>query len=420
MTLSRNKLSAFVALALAGSAGGATAAGFQLLEQNASGMGNAYAGQAAAAENASTIFFNPAAMTLLPGTQFTASAMAIQPSINFTNSGASQTPGGAAAPAGGGNGGDAGGWNYVPSLFLSKQFSPNLWAGIGLSVPFGLKTTYDGNFIGRFQSQKTQITSYDLNPSIAYRLSDTLSLGGGVSYQRFNIKLERSAFVGVETPTSLDLTDDQWGWNIGALVTLTPATRLGLSYRSGIGHTVTGNVHLNGVAGFPTAGTANVRLPATTSAALSHQLNDRWQLLGDVTLTQWSSIKTVPLVLASGAVADTFNFQFRDSWRIAAGANYKWQPDLTLKLGVAYETSPVTNEFRTTALPDNDRVWVGVGGKWALSRQSTVDFGYAHLFVPNRGTINQVRGTGVLAQGSVVGIYSGNFDMLSVQYSYAF
>jgi len=420
MTLSKHLYVALFTSACTAVAGGASAAGFQLLEQNASGMGNAYAGQAAAAENASTIFFNPAAMTLLPGMQFTGSLMAIQPSAKFTDTGASTGPTGARAPAAGGNGGDAGGWNYVPSMFFSKQFSPNLWAGLGVSVPFGLKTTYDPAFIGRFHSQKTDIKSYDINPSVAYRISDSLSLGGGVSYQRFTIKLDRPVFAGAETASLLDLSGHQWGWNIGALIELSPATRIGLSYRSSMGHEVTGSVQVAGVPGFPTTGSASVRLPATASLALSHAWSDKWQILGDVTLSQWSSIKAVPLVLASGVVADTFNFQFRDGWRVGAGANFKWSPEMTLKFGLAYEISPVTDQFRTTALPDNDRIWLGLGGKWAISKQSTVDFGYAHLFVPRPdGRIN-LPSSGLTPQGAVVGSFKNSVDMLSVQYTYSF
>jgi long-chain fatty acid transport protein len=421
MTYSRNKLSVLVAAALAAMSGASFGAGFQLQEQNASGLGNAYAGQAAAGENASTIFYNPAGMTLLPGMQFSGSAVAIRPSAKFNDSGASRAPNGLPEPAGGSNGGDAGGWNYIPNLYFSKQLSPSVWAGIGLTVPFGLKTDYDPSFIGRFQSQKTQIQTYDINPSVAYKFSDSISLGAGLSYQHFDIKLDRSTFVGVATPSSFDISDSAWGWNMGAMFTPAPNTRIGLSYRSSIGYQLSGTVQVAGVPGFPTNATANVRVPATTSIALSQKLSDRWQLLGDFTYTQWSSIKAVPLVLASGAVADTFNFQFRDSWRAGVGANYKWSQDVTLKGGLAYEISPVTDQYRTTALPDNDRVWVGAGVKWAVSKESTLDFGYAHLFVPRSGTINQARGVGVpLAQGLVIGSYNNSVDILAVQYTYTF
>ena len=413
-----------VALALAGCAAGASAAGFQLMEQNASGLGNAYAGQAAAAENASTIFFNPAGMSLLPGAQITGSINLIRPSAKFTDSGASRSPigGGTAAPAGGGNGSDAGGLNFVPDAYFSYQLSPSIWAGVGISAPFGLKTEYDSNFIGRFQSQKTQLKTYDINPSIAWKVNDAVSLGAGLSYQNANFKLDRSfSLVAAATPQTVDLSDRQWGWNLGAMFSPGSNTRIGLSYRSSIGYHLTGGVNVQGVAGFPTTASANVRLPATTSLALSQMLNDKWQILADATFTQWSSIKAIPLVLASGAVGDTFNFQFRDSWRAGIGANYRWTPEFMLKLGVAYDQTPVTDQFRTTSLPDNDRTWLSIGGKWAASKQSTVDFGYAHLFLSN-SSINQLRGTALAGgqQGNVVGTYKNSVDILSVQYTYSF
>ena len=150
MNISCNKLSACIAAALAASTATSFGAGFQLMEQNASGLGNAYAGQAAAAENASTIYYNPAAMTQLPGAQFTGSAVAIRPSAKFSDSGASISPTGAGAPAGGSNGGDAGGGNYLANIYFFKQFSPNLWAGIGFTGPLGAQTPYQPGFFGRF------------------------------------------------------------------------------------------------------------------------------------------------------------------------------------------------------------------------------------------------------------------------------
>jgi long-chain fatty acid transport protein len=416
---------ACVALALAGGATGASAAGFQLMEQNASGLGNAYAGQAAAAENASTIFFNPAGMSLLPGAQVTGSVNFIRPSVKFTDSGASRAPLGLAGtpePAGGLNGGDAGGWNTVPDAYLSYQITPSIWAGVGISAPFGLKTQYDANFIGRFQSQSTVLKTYDVNPSVAWKINDTISVGAGLSYQHANFKLDRSfSKVVTEVPQSLDLSDNGLGWNLGAMFSPGAKTRIGLAYRSSVGYQLSGGVNVAATAGFPTTATANVRLPATTSLALSQALNDKWQLLADATFTQWSSVKAVPLVLASGVVGDTFNFQFRDSWRAGIGANYKWTPDLMLKLGVAYDQTPVTDQFRTTTLPDNDRTWLSIGGKWAASKQSTVDFGYAHLFVSN-SSINQVRGVVPIGaqQGNVVGSYKNSVDIVSMQYTYSF
>jgi len=412
----------FVVAVFTGTVDVASGAGFQLLEQNASGLGNAYAGQAAAAENASAMHYNPASMTRLPGTRYSASALAIRLSIEFSDSGASLAPNGAATPAGGGNGGNAGGdWNYLSSLFLTWQIDSRLWLGVGVSAPFGLKTQYEPDFIGRFQSQKTVIKSYDINPSIAYKLSESVSIGAGLSYQHFSFKLDRSAFIGVEVPSNLELTSSDWGWNAGVLFTPARAVRAGLSHRSSMDHHMDGSVNIVGVPEFPLPATADVRLPATSSAALALDLSEKLEVLGDFTYTHWSSIKAVPVVLPSGAVADTFDVQFRDSWRIGVGANYRWLQDLRLKFGIAYERSPVISRYRTTALPDDERVWIGIGAKWALSKSATLDFGYAHAFGLWKANIDRQHGVGVpLAQGAVTGHYNNSIDILGVQYSHTF
>lgn len=405
----------------------AAASGFQLIEQNASGLGNAYAGQAAAAENASTIFYNPAGMTLLPGRQVSAAIHAIGPSIKFSDSGGSRSPTNVPAPAGGTNGGDAGGWIPTGNLYASWQLTPRLWTGLGVSAPFGLKTDYDSAFIGRFQSRLAEFKAYDINPSVAYKVSDTASLGGGISYQHGEITLERSFFAGAALPESVKLSDETWGWNVGAMFALGPQTRLGASYRSSMSYDLTGTVSITGVGA--AGGKASVRLPDTFSLALSHHWNEKWQLLGDVTYTRWSSVKNIPLVLTSaglganpaGAVADTLDFNFRDTYRIGVGANYRWTPQFTLKIGTAYDQTPIPDAaHRTVILPDSDRWWLALGGKYQLSRAAAIDVGYAHVFISNGDTLRN-KGVGVAgAQGIVNGSYKSSVDIASVQVTWSF
>lgn len=415
-----------VAAALAAMSGQAAASGFQLMEQNASGLGNAYAGQAAAAENASTIFFNPAGMTRLPGRQAVGAINLIRPSSEFSNSGASTAPLGLPSPAG--NGGDAGGLAAVPNAYLSWQIDPKLWVGVGMSVPYGLATEYDRGWFGRFQSQKAEIKTIDINPSVAYKLNDVVSLGAGVSFQRAEVKIDRSSLVppGVERASNLKLEDDSFGFNLGAMFTISPATRIGLAYRSAIKHELSGTATVTGVGAAPIRATA--KLPDTLAWGISHQMDPKWELLGDITFSQWSNIKRVPITTTAtglgrpaGTVLDTFEFEFKDTYRIGIGANYKMNNDFTLKLGVAYDKSPVTDPNRLATLPDNDRTWLAIGGKFRASKQLTLDFGYAYLMVKD-ASINQRKGVGATPfQGNVVGNYSDpNVHILSAQASYNF
>ncbi|HUO44212.1 MAG TPA: outer membrane protein transport protein [Burkholderiales bacterium] len=417
--------------ALAGWAGVAAASSFQLMEQNASGLGNAYAGQAAAAENASTIFYNPAGMAQLPGTQVSFALSGIGTSIQFTDSGASRSPAPGLIPLGG-DGSDAGSWSALPTGYLSWQVNNSVWLGLGITSPFGLKTEYDANFIGRFQSQTAELKTYDINPGIAWKINDTVTVGAGVSYQHAKFALDRSAVTAFVPPatvftgsTHLDTSDSDWGWNVGAMFNFGPATRVGVSYRSSIGYDLSGTATTGGV---PLVGTiappvtASIRFPDTYSVGFTHAFNDEWELLGDFTYTRWSTIKNVPIVTTAtsgfgpaGTTLDTFNFQFDDSFRIGLGVNDKISKDFTLKAGIAYDQSPVDDQYRLVALPDNNRTWLALGGKYALSKSTTVDFGYAHLFVKD-ASISQTRA----AQGAVIGTYSDHVDIVSAQLTFSF
>ncbi len=151
-------------------------------------------------------------------------------------------------------------------------------------------------------------------------------------------------------------------------------------------------------------------------------------MLGDFTWTRWSSIKSVPLVTTTasalggaGSTLDTFNFQFKDTYRIGLGANYAWSDVFTLKLGVAYDKSPSDDTSRTVSLPDNDRAWLAIGGKYRVSRAAVVDFGYAHLFVSD-GNISALQGTvaAPFNKGNVIGSYRNSVDIISAQYTHSF
>ena len=161
------------------------ASGFQLMEQNASGLGNAYAGSAAVAEDASTIFWNPAGMAYLPEgkMQVIGAFNMINPSFQFSNND-TVPPGGIYAL--GGEGGDNGGWNFVPNAYFAMPVNDQISIGLGLGAPFGLKTEYDPNWMGRFRAIKSDIKTININPSISYQASNTLSLGLGASAQKLD------------------------------------------------------------------------------------------------------------------------------------------------------------------------------------------------------------------------------------------
>lgn len=308
-------------------------------------------------------------------------------------------------------------------MYMSWQLDPKWWVGVGVSVPFGLGIEYGAGWFGRFQVQEAEIKTIDINPSVAYKLSDAVSIGGGLSFQRAEVTIDRSALVtpGVERASKLKLENDSIGFNLGAMFNLSPATRIGLSYRSSIKHDLEGTATVNGVGVAPISTTA--KLPDTLAWGISHQLDPKWQLLSDITFTQWSKIKQVPITTTAasvlgpaGRVLDTFAFEFKNTFRVGVGANYQMRDDFMLKLGVAYDKSPVSDTFRTATLPDNDRTWLAIGGKYMASKQLTLDFGYSYIMVKD-ASINSTKAL----QGSVVGNYSDpSVHIISAQATYSF
>lgn len=419
------------ALCLALCSSYASAAGFQLLEQNASGLGNAYAGSAAVAENASTIFYNPAGMTQLQEHEVSGGLTAVGTSFKFTDSGSS-----VGALAGSGNGGDGGGWGYIPNGYLSWAVNKDVYLGVGVGAPFGLKTEYSTPWIGAAQSTMFDIKTYNINPSIAYRVNDAVSIGAGLNWQRLTAEYQRQVSVLsaplAASPLKLNLDGDSWGWNVGGLFTLSPATKVGVSYRSSVKYDLNGNINVTGAAAGPagvsnTAAKASLTLPDVFILSGTQQLSDKWQMLGDVSWTGWSSIPKLDVIYTSGTnagkIAQTLDTEFRDTWRVAVGANYQYSEAVKLKFGVAYDQTPVKSDAtRLVSLPDNDRTWLSAGAQWTPKKGSTVDVGVSYLYVKDAGIDNNQPTTSALSpsRGRVTGTYSDSAWILGVQYSMAF
>jgi long-chain fatty acid transport protein len=392
------------ALLLIAFSGAASAAAFQLWEQNASGLGNAYAGSAAVADNASTIFFNPAGMTQLPGLQLSVGVTGVGPSYKFHNAGST---------GGGGNGGDAGGWAAVPNAYFSAQLSSNWFVGFGISSPFGLATEYeDNNWVGRYQSLKSELRTVNYNPSLGYRINDKVSVGFGLNYQTIDAELT-AAVPGPNSYSKLKGDDAAWGWNAGALFTLSPAMRLGVSYRSAIDYRLEGNA-TTALSSTPVR--ADVKLPDTFIVSVWQQVSDRWEAMGDLSYTRWNTLRSLNVYSRnSGALLSSETFNYDNSWRIAWGAAYKANDALKLKFGIAYDRTPTSDNDRSARVPDNDRLWLSVGGQWNGGRLGKVDLGYTYLYVKDPN-INQTSRYGTVLRGT----YDDSAHIVGAQYSLGF
>ena len=218
--------------------GAASASGFQLLgEQSATALGNAGAGSAAAAENASVQYYNPAAMTQLAGRNASFGLTLVNTSFTLNNQGSVT-----GAFTNTGNGGDAGGLGVVPNAYLSWQLASDWWVGLGIGAPFGLKTEYSSPWVGSAHSNSFDIKTFNINPSIAWRANDWLSLGAGVSWQRMEANYKKATAAGTTTipgvgpvplqlfNSTLDANDNSWNWNVGVLLTPAEKTKIGLDH----------------------------------------------------------------------------------------------------------------------------------------------------------------------------------------------
>ncbi len=394
-------------LALAGLADLSQAAGFALVEQNASGLGNAYAGQAANAQDASTIFFNPAGMTLLPDRQLVLSGHLIKPQFKFSGSVSS-------ASLGNGDGGDAGDLTLVPNAYFAYRLTPDVHVGIGVNAPFGLKTDYDNTWMGRTQAIKSEVKTINLNPSIAWKASESLSLGAGLNIQYTEATLTSATSAGVPPPVGeVKGHDYGLGFNLGALWQLSDATRVGLAYRSEVDFTLKGSFKVNGVTAVNPV-YADLTLPDSASLSVFHKLDTRWDLLADVTWTGWSDFDALRIVNASGGPVSTTIENWDDSYRYSLGANYHLNEKMTLRGGAAYDETPVSDTYRTARIPDGDRTWITFGVQYRMSDRNIFDFGYAHLFIRD-ARIDKTESPVTLS-----GTYEGAVDILSAQFTHNF
>jgi len=412
------------AFLLAAAANDSHASAFALYEQGISGLGNSYAGTAAVAEDATTAWWNPAGMSWLPSGKHVAGALAyIDPSTKFSDRGSIPAVG---RPLGD-TGGDAGASAWLPSLFFAMDIAPRLNIGLAVNAPFGLKTEYTPTWLGRFQGIKAEIKTLNINPSVSYRITDALSAAVGISYIRGEIDLVSAVNLfpaPAEAQNHTNVDGDAWGFNAGIVAKLAPQTRLGVHYRSSVNFKLDGDTSFSAPA--PSALNSKVKLDVRTPDSLAfsavHGMNDRLQLLADITWWHWSKINQLPLVRTdgpfSGTTLDTLVLNFKDTWRLSAGANYKLAGPWTLKVGAAYDQSPVRSaEARTVRLPDNDRYWLSAGVKYNVSRNGALDIGYAYVKVKDADINNN---QAALGRGVVTGTYEGTVHVLGIQYQQSF
>jgi long-chain fatty acid transport protein len=406
------------------------AAGFQLQNQNAAGTGLAFAGQAANPEDASTVFFNPAGMTFLPsGQNITMAGTVIDRSVKFRDTGTTPMPvinpltglpTGAFHPVGG-NGGDAGGAKLVPGFYYTYSLNPQTVLGLGVSGTYGSETGYDSDFAGRFSGRFTSIHQININPSVAYKVNDQFSIGFGLNYAKNEVEFRQTTpYVGAPEAV-LQGDDSAWGWNAGVMFKPNERTRIGLSYRSKMKFDLQGSLVVAAL-GVNKPIHAKLNTPDNLSLAFSHQVNDKLEVLGDVTRTGWATLQRLQAFNTStGALENQLSYNFKNSWRAGVGVKYQLDGKWNLRAGVAVDKTPVPDAAsRTMTVPDSDRTWLAFGARMKVSEKSSLDLGYARIFLKNSSTNRQVlSGTGVVLQ-TVRGDFKSSVNLFSAQYNMNF
>ena len=404
------------------------AAGFGLAEVGGSGLGNAFAGGAAVAEDASSIYTNPASMTYVQGMQAVGALHLINPNAEFNNQGS--VPG-TFRPLGG-EGGDAGDLAFVPNMYFKMDFSDRLKFGLGINAPFGLKTEYDKNWLGRFQGIKSDLKTININPALAFKVNDQLSLGFGVSAMYIKAELTSAVNVGPGTSErSAKVKGDDWGFgfNLGAIYQATADTRFGISYRSKVKQKLEGEStsDLTALNPIPTRTlntdvSAKVDLPENISISAFSHLNDKWDLMGDVTWTRWSQFEELRIIRENGTNSTLMVTpeNWSNTLRYSIGANYHYNDAVILRAGLAYDEEAISERFRTVRIPGNDRKWLAIGAAWQATPSTKLDVGYAHLFVSDTKIDDNQTDAVPLGRGRVQGEYEASVDILSMQVTHNF
>lgn len=391
-------------------ASAAQAAGFMLTEQSAGSLGRAYAGVGVDGTDISGVFYNPATMTLHPGTQIQAGFVAVGLDLAYegdqgdTENGAANT-------------------QPIPFGYISHQMTDNMWIGLAMTVPFGMGTDYSENWALAGRGISAKVLTFDFNPNVAWKLSDTLSLGAGMSlqYASADLKLQKSV-ESVSFDSEIDADSIAWGFNVGLMWSPLDNLRFGLSYRSRINHNADGDLTLdNPSVSMPPISsmmktddaTATLSTPAWAMATAAWDVNDLVSLYATFRWTDWSSFSE--LKINSALPSEPIVNKWQDTYLFSVGTDLRFTNWWTFRAGIGYETSPIDDpKTRTAIIPDADRWWFALGSSFQATDNLQLDVSAAWL-----------HGTGERDLYDTAGQKQGRFDkldayLLGVQLVYKF
>lgn len=417
MSFMKKSAAALVLTGVAAATSTALAAGFQLTEQSSLGLGRAYAGAGIVGDDLSAVHYNPAGMTLLEGTRFQAGTTWIALNADFNSDSGDADENGRLKG------------QMIPAGYVTHQVNDKVWLGFAMTVPFGMGTEYDRNWKYGNRGTSAKIYTFDMNPNIAYKVSDFISVGAGVSVQYAKAKLGMN--IGQPGASLLhgkvEADSWDWGYNLGIMLSPSDKLRFGLSYRSAIKHEADGDVKLSNVnanvlngmfgnklgesAGLiarlldgQTVGTsATLKTPDTVMLTATWETTEKLRLSGLIRWANWSNFDDLTLEndipSGIGAIAGnspslgaavaglsgklkevSIENKWQDTWLLSVGADYRINDAFTIRGGLAYETSPIDDQStRMAVIPDTDRVWFSLGASWYPNNDLQFDVGATYL-----------------------------------------
>ena len=365
------------------------AAAFQLNEHSASGLGRAYAGEAAIADNAAVLSRNPAAMTTFDKMALSVSGTYIKPDVDVAGdiyAGPTKL-----APS---SESDIAPDAFVPATYFIQPLNDQWAWGIGLFSNYGLSTEYSKTFAAGAGAGDTELLTFNINPNIAYRINSSFSVGAGINAVYAAAELNRyagalsAAIPGANSDTRLaHLKGDTWGfgWNVGTLYEINENNRLALTYRSQVDLSFDGDFQGATSGNRVVDGNLKLDLPAQAEFAGYHRLNQQFAVHYSVNWTDWSAFQELKATSSGcnmpGQPGVCLNKpeKFKDSTRYSLGGTWYVNPSWEARIGFAYDNTPIEPEYRSLSIPDSDRVWYSAGATYHIDKDMSVDFGMAYL-----------------------------------------
>lgn len=389
------KLTLAAAVAAVTFASQANAGGYQINEQSVSGQGYGHAGRSSNVNDATIVFGNPAGMSFLDRAQMTVGGTYLHVNTDIKNAEASRYPtafGPAAAQEITGTAdGDIVSGTLVPFAFYAHPVNERLAFGFGVYAPFGSKTDYEDSFVGRNLGNYTEVTVMTAQPTVSYRFNDQWSVGAGITYNRVDGELHRQVPTGYPlSPTAPDIDariegdDDAWGYNLGVIFQPVPETTLGLTYRSKVDYTLTGDFRVYTqqgaeVASMRSDAELDLTTPETINFSVTQQMTDRLKLMAGASWVRWSRFDQILVTDPSGNEITNELQNYSNAWAYALGGEYQLNPQLALRAGITLDFTPTSDEFRSARIPSDDRRIFSIGAGWTPTDDLTLDFAYSYL-----------------------------------------